>query len=81
MSYFVFCPHCDGGIKIKTKDINCGIYRHGQRKDNLQQLPPHASQQECEYLLAPISGCGKPFQVIKDKDTNKISTIQITYNS
>ncbi len=81
MSVLVCCPHCDGDVELNVKDMNCRIFRHGNRKDNDKQLPPHASQQECENLLNPIFGCGKPFKVIEDTNTHKFTTVKTSYDS
>ena len=75
----VICPHCGGEIQVKSKYLNCRIFRHGCRKDNRKQLPPHASQQESEELMDPIYGCGKPFQIIEDK--KQFSAIKTSYAS
>jgi hypothetical protein len=53
------CPNCLHFVIIEQ--INCGIFRHGVLP-NGQQLPPHASREECARA---VSGCGKPFQVVK----------------
>jgi predicted RNA-binding Zn-ribbon protein involved in translation (DUF1610 family) len=70
---FVFrCPQCGGLTEVgrseiggggHRSDINCGIFRHGSLKtDPCQRLPPHATKAQCEALLDPRSGCGKPFR-------------------
>jgi hypothetical protein len=43
------CPHCNESIFISQ--INCGIFRHGFLKNNLQQINPHASFEECENYI------------------------------
>jgi DNA-directed RNA polymerase subunit RPC12/RpoP len=65
----VICPHCNSQIEIL--ELNCKIFRHGVYKKNHQQINPHASKSECDYLAQNdlIYGCGKPFQIIQ-KDNN-----------
>lgn len=59
------CPHCKDWIWIEQ--INCGIFRHAVFKHNLQQIPPHSSEQDCLNFIQQdmIYGCGKPFQIVK----------------
>jgi DNA-directed RNA polymerase subunit RPC12/RpoP len=60
------CPHCKQ--KIWIEELNCGIFRCGVLKETNEQIPPHASKEECEaYLQKGIYGCGKPFQIIEGK--------------
>jgi hypothetical protein len=63
----VQCPHCFQYIVID--ELNCGIFRCGIKKDNFEQIPSHASKEECEYLKHNdlIYGCGKPFRIIADE--------------
>ena len=60
----VKCPNCDEYIIIEQ--INCAIFRHGVLKNNLVQINPHLSKNECEELVKNnlIYGCGKPFRLI-----------------
>lgn len=60
------CPHCDEWIWIEQ--FNCRIFRHGVFKNNYQQIPPHASKQECDDWSRQelIYGCGKPFRIEED---------------
>ena len=60
----VVCPHCNE--KIEIIEINCGIFRHAQFKNNSKQLDPHATKEECERVVKEelIYGCGKPFKII-----------------
>jgi hypothetical protein len=44
------------------EELNCTIFRHGYDK-NMEQIPPHATQKECELLT--VYGCGKPFKIVK----------------
>jgi len=56
------CPHCQQ--KIWIEEINCGIFRCGVLKENGEQIPSHATKEECEaYIKRGIYGCGKPFQI------------------
>lgn len=59
------CPHCK--IPILIEELNCCIFRHGVFIKTNEQIPPHASKQECEYYIKNklIFGCGKPFKIIK----------------
>jgi len=63
--FSVQCPHCQEWIWIEQ--INCGIFRHGVFKHNLQQIPSHSSEQDCLQFIQQemIYGCGKPFQIVK----------------
>lgn len=60
---FIECPHCKELIEIEQ--INCGIFRHGWYKNNLEQIQPHSSKEICDELYNnnKIIGCGKPFQI------------------
>lgn len=64
----VNCPHCQDAIFIFKSEINCAIFRHGVLKDTFQQINPHASEDECNYLYnnKMILGCGKPFRIINN---------------
>jgi len=55
----VTCPWCKEFVEIEQ--LNCKIFRHGY-DSKMQQIPPHASQKECELLT--FYGCGRPFQII-----------------
>ncbi len=61
----LYCPNvdCGGGLEISEK--NCGIFIHAWNKETNEQINPHASRKECEYLIEnhKIHGCGKPFFV------------------
>ena len=67
------CPHCQGEIFVDQ--INCGIFRHGVFKHNLEQIPPHSPQDLCEQLVENdlIFGCGKPFQIKYEQGSFHIS--------
>ena len=69
---FVTCPHCSDFILIEH--INCAIFRHAILKSNGQQINPHETEENCNYLIKNnlIFGCGKPFRIITN-DTNDIS--------
>lgn len=64
-SIIVLCPWCNGMIVILS--LNCGIFRHGIYRKNMNQIPPHASKNVCDRLIREnkIYGCGKPFRVSK----------------
>eukprot|EP00004_Rigifila_ramosa_P011785 TRINITY_DN2519_c0_g1_i1.p1 TRINITY_DN2519_c0_g1~~TRINITY_DN2519_c0_g1_i1.p1 ORF type:complete len:156 (+),score=20.31 TRINITY_DN2519_c0_g1_i1:72-539(+) len=62
------CPHCQGTVQILA--LNCRIFRHGAFKRSGMQIPPHASQAECEMWLSrnAVDGCAKPFRVVQVGD-------------
>lgn len=62
------CPHCDDFIEII--ELNCKIFRHAVYKNNMIQINPHASKDECDNLRSKdlIYGCARPFKI---DDTNK----------
>lgn len=61
--YFLRCPHCTGEIMVGESEIACRIFRHGAFKTNGQQIPSHASKEQCDAWVNDrlIWGCGKPF--------------------
>jgi len=63
--FIIKCPNCNENIIIEQ--INCGIFRHGIHKNNLQQMDPHLNRENCELLIKnnEIYGCGKPFLIKK----------------
>jgi len=65
---FYECPHCGGEIVTNTKDIACGIFRHGAAKKTGAQIDPHSSKQICDALSFQneLYGCGKPYQLTLD---------------
>jgi hypothetical protein len=72
--YVFNCPHCQMLVQVPRDGLNCQIFRHGVLKSNPDvQVPPHASQAECEQLVANglIYGCGKPF-IYRGGDTAEI---------
>ncbi len=73
----VVCPHCKEFVIIEQ--INCGIFRHGVFKKDLQQISSHLSKINCDNLKHHdlIYGCGKPFK-LEQKD-NKWIAIECDY--
>jgi hypothetical protein len=67
LELIINCPHCNESIIIEQ--LNCKIFRHAVIKSNNQQINPHSTKKECEYLITNnlIYGCGKPFQIIDNK--------------
>ena len=63
MNIYITCPNCNGMVEIIQ--LNCGIFRHAELKNNKGQVNPHASEEYCNYLLKEelIYGCGKPFRI------------------
>jgi hypothetical protein len=65
----VQCPHCQEFIWIEQ--LNCRIFRHATFKKDQdkigEQVPPHASQSECEAWVKEglVYGCAKPFQILE----------------
>lgn len=59
------CPHCNGTIMVFQGELNCRFFRHGVYRNSGEPIPPHASKEECERLVAAnlINGCGKPFRI------------------
>ena len=68
------CPHCFEEVLIYSHEINCGIFRHGVFKDNMQQIDPHLPEAYCQRLIDDnkIIGCGKPFMIEKTFSDDKI---------
>lgn len=68
--FLVACPHCLATIQIYQHEVNCKIFRHGVYKATMQNMNPHASKQECDFLFMNglIHGCGKPFQILLEPD-------------
>lgn len=69
-TFELICPHCEGVFLISQQEINCGIVRHGGNPVTNQQVPPHASEEECKrYSKMPgFHGCFKPVRIIRTKD-------------
>ena len=61
--YMFKCPHCLISIIVMNNEINCKIFRCGVMKQTGQQVPSHATLQQCDKLSTEhvIYGCGKPF--------------------
>lgn len=70
MIIIVSCPHCHGMVLIEQ--LNCKIFRHGVFEGTYQQIPPHASEQECTtwFKTKQIVGCGKPFKLQLNNNNN-----------
>ena len=68
MENLVRCPYEDCGVLIEVEALNCKIFRCAVLKCNGQQINPHASQAECEQLIAAdaIYGCGRPLTIDYD---------------
>lgn len=62
--WVVECPHCKDIVLIEQ--INCAIFRHGAFRDTMEQIPPHATEQQCSEWQRRnlIFGCGKPFRLV-----------------
>jgi len=77
---FVFvCPHCDGTVVVHQSEVNCQIFRHGIMKDTCNQINPHLSKQDCDYLVDNelIYGCGKPFRMYRDNESSNWNYVDI----
>ena len=74
------CPNCDDDILIYINEINCSIFRHGVIKHTFQQIPPHASKEQCEDYITrdSVYGCAKPFR-LKQSHTNAYVAIKCDY--
>lgn len=60
-----YCDHCSSYFIVLDNQINCGIFRHGVYKTNLNQpIPPHLDKKSCDELVqqGKIYGCGKPLR-------------------
>ena len=57
---FVECPHCH--VTVEILELNCSIFRCGIFKDSGEQVPPHASKDECDAFKDRVWGCSKPFK-------------------
>lgn len=71
-TYIFECPHCHQYVEVNRNEINCRIFRHAVYKNNMQQINPHASKEECDYLRETdkIYGCAKPFIFNTKNDGN-----------
>lgn len=72
-NFIIICPNCNEPVIIQR--INCGIFRHGVIKQTNKPIPPHLSKVLCDELIKKnlIFGCGKPFQIIQNKNENEES--------
>jgi exopolyphosphatase/pppGpp-phosphohydrolase len=61
----ITCPHCNEIVWVEQ--VNCAIFRHGVLKTTMKQIHPHATKEECDYLIksSSIYGCGKPFRIVQ----------------
>ena len=77
--FVVECPHCK--IPVLIEKLNCAIFRHGSLKSDGQQIDPHSSKELCDYYIEKnlINGCGKPFKVIKDENSNNYVAVICEY--
>lgn len=77
--YIFSCPHCNGTIIVNETEVNCQIFRHAVLKKTGEQLNPHASKQDCDYLEENnlIYGCGKPFRFFKGELGSNWSYVDI----
>jgi len=68
--YFFLCPHCDSGIQVSEKEINCNIFRHGIMKKTGKQINPHAKDDECKILINNdlVYGCCGMFSFIRNSE-------------
>lgn len=59
------CPHCNGGIEVLIKEINCKIFRHGFFIKDDKPINPHEKKETCERYAREglIYGCGKPYEL------------------
>ena len=67
MSHHFRCPHCNGGIEVLKKDMNCLIFRHGILRDTGKPMNAHEKKTVCIklFLEGKIHGCGKPFKLCR----------------
>ena len=63
-TFYLACPHCKLLCQIPRSEIRCTIFRHGNFKDNMEFVPPHAPKDICDFWVSNdlIYGCGKPFK-------------------
>ena len=61
--YYFLCPHCNLLVQVPSNEIRCTIFRHGNFKNGMKFVPPHAPKVECDRWIKEdlIYGCGKPF--------------------
>ena len=72
------CPHCHDFIVVRLSELNCKIFRHGVYKATLQQIDPHMPKSQCDALFENelIFGCGKPFQIVIERDIFFVDTCE-----
>ncbi len=77
--FVLICPNCEEFVIIEK--INCGIFRHGMFKSTGAQIDPHSSKSTCDFYVFNnlIFGCGKPFQIIHNQNSNTYSLILCDY--
>jgi len=61
----ILCPHCFQHVIIE--ELNCFVFRHAYYKNTMQQISPHMSKEDIDFLSEKdlIIGCGGPFRVNK----------------
>lgn len=71
----VICPHCKECVLIEQ--LNCCIFRHAIMKNTKIQIDPHTPKGICDNLAEKqlIFGCGKPFKIIKNDQSEYIAEI------
>lgn len=77
----VMCPHCNNHIVISK--IRCGIFRHGVMKKTNKPIHPHTNKTKCDKLTKSglIYGCGKPFRLVKNKETQTVDVYVCDYET
>jgi hypothetical protein len=61
----IFCPYCNFHIIVQQNEVACKIFRCGILESNKTQVPPHASEQECQkFVKDGVIGCCKPFMLV-----------------
>ena len=75
----VECPHCNEPILLDK--LNCCIFRHGTIIESGVQINPHSSKEICDNHAnnKDIYGCGKPFKIIKIKNTDEFKAEKCEY--
>ena len=73
LTIIINCPHCKEEVLIYSNEINCGIFRHGVFKENMQQIDPHLPEEYCKRLVNEDKsiGCGKPFSLTRKLEDSK----------
>lgn len=77
---FMFqCPHCNGTVLVKRRDVRCRIFRHATFKHNARPISPHAPQAMCEKYVRQgvVYGCARPMLfVFGDSANNRPHTVK-----